>query len=184
MHEIMIKTSSMLSEPEQREYAQTIALWTAEAAHRGEPVLAQSAERLWEQFINHNSLVAFACGQLSGHITTYLLGEHNATHWYEVGSLIVPPEQRGMGLGNALSEAMAYQHPQAHLIATSKYPYAIRALSRAGFQVINYQTVPDVIRAPLCYDASCYVPTQPHTCRDEHNCGGYCFALARPPIQP
>ncbi len=182
MHEITTQTSGGLCEYEQWEYAQTIAQWTAEAAYRGEPVLAQSAERLMQQFIENNSLVAFACGQLSGHITAYRLGEYNEVPWYEVGSLIVPPEQRSIGLGNALSEAMAHMHPQSQLIATSKYPHAIRALSRAGFRPMSYQAVPEVIRIPLCYEAPCYTPIQTNMCRDEHNCGGYCFALARPPI--
>lgn len=175
-------TSSYPSIPEA---AHTIAGWTINSASAGEAVLPQTPETIAHQISLGLSLIAIAhTRHLAGHITTYPLTQEQ-DYWWEVGTLIAPPEWRHLGVGAKLCAEVAGLHPADFLVATTKNPVAAALFVQAGFHLSSFASIPQSARVGLCEQAPCYTPangSRPISCRREHNCGGQCVALVRPPL--
>lgn len=179
----MIEITS--SFPSISEAARTISGWTAVSAATGEAVLPQTPETIASQIAQGLSLIAVAHARdLAGHVTTYpLTGEQDP--WWEVGTLIAPPRWRHLGVGAKLCAEVARLHPGDHLVATTKNPVAAALFLQAGFNIYSYAGIPQPVRVGLCEQAPCYTPapgSRPISCLQEHNCGGRCVALVRPPL--
>jgi GNAT superfamily N-acetyltransferase len=150
----------------------------------------QSREKLEEQMALGLSVLAFITltrdlPMFVGHGTTYSLGkDENNNEWWEVGTLIVDPFYRGHGIGNELCRHISQLNTNDYLTPTTKNPLAVAAFRKAGFDVWSYDTVPNPIKDGLCWQAPCYTPTNGNasSCVKEHNKGGPCVVLVRPPL--
>lgn len=165
------------------EVAAQVAAWTHQAHAGGEPVLSQSAETIESQLALGLSVLAWFQGELAGHFTAYQLAQDEQNRWwYEAGTLIVPAQFRGQGIGNQLCQGMAGVRPDSYLVPTTKNQYAIPALLHAGFEPIPFPHIPGTVREGLCYSAPCFIQNgHPGSCAKEHNLGGACVALVRKP---
>jgi hypothetical protein len=177
-----VLTGAELTTAVRGEIAQTVAGWTQEAAKRGEAILPQTAKTVEHQLAGGLAVLLVEQGMPIGFLTTYALGvDDQAMRWWEVGTGIAPPEERGRGLGTILYTQVARMHPRDFLVCTTKNPVALHLSVKAGFCVVSFAVVPLVIREGLCVRTTCWQPCSSGRCKSEHNLGGPCYARLRVP---
>jgi GNAT superfamily N-acetyltransferase len=150
-----------------QEIANLVSKWMLGAIGREEPVLAQSADRVLAQIEAGLCVLLFVGVELCGFATLYHLGNEEGKDWWEIGSLFVPPCQRGKGLGKRLYQEIYLMKPDGFLVGTSKNPRAVEtSLKYGNLKKEGYEKVPKPIRLPLCYIVSCFKPNGfgPHIC--------------------
>ncbi|MBD3310931.1 MAG: hypothetical protein GF349_00335 [Candidatus Magasanikbacteria bacterium] len=160
-----------------------ISNWTREAVERGEPLLIQEQERVF------NQLRLGLCALLLGHnqnpcgfATTYESGQNDGLQWWELGSVFVPPEYRDRKLGFEIYRAISVLHPTGVLVHTTKNPKVVHIANVLGFVTLSYVDLPHTVRVPLCYEASCFDQCGDNSCRLEHNLEGPCVTQVRWPL--
>jgi len=163
--------------------ARVVSRWMSEAKDRGEPLLRQKWQKINNQLLFGRCVLLLDIdNDPIGFATTYPCGHDGPIRCWEVGSVYVPPNLRGMGFGHRIYRAMAKMHPNDCLVQTTKNPLVVSISNKLGFVEISPLALPHVVRFPLCFDAPCYQECWPGCCRSEIGVGGNCVIQRRLPL--
>lgn len=161
-------------------FAKTISNWTKGEFRGG--ALPKTPEQILKQIRSGNCVVLEENEEPIAFGAIYPLGvDGNGTSYHELGSVIINPNNRGMGLCYPLYRKLMKLHDQLGgiMFGTTKQ----RSLLAVGLQhslgLIRFKDVPPEILEPLCWQAECYQPNGNAACRKQWDQGGECWLRRR-----